>query len=129
MTVGAGKTRKPEAATVSGMRSLSAVLEHQQVIRANRAASLDEAFVYVVTKDKQVISMPFVKFTPKRVCFDTGRKTGRRSDAGPWYAYAERQAFEAGKAAEIIGGPAGLFWAHYAWRTRDAAQQYLADWE
>jgi hypothetical protein len=111
------------------MRSLSDVLEQQRVIRAQRAASLDEALVYVIDAGKQVVALPFVKFTPKFVKFDTCRKAGTRGDAPAWCAYADRKAFEAGKPAEITGGPNGFFWAHCAWRTREAAEQYLADWQ
>ena len=50
--------------------------------------------VYVV-KDGQVITLPFIEFTPRYVKFDTGT----RDSALPWCAYADRQAFEAGKPA------------------------------
>ena len=68
--------------------------------------------VYVV-KDGQVITLPFIEFTPRYVKFDTGT----RDSALPWCAYADRQAFEAGKPAPILAGPARLSMRR-AFRTR-----------
>ena len=111
------------------MRSLAGVCEQQRVIRAARAASLEDAYVYIVTADLEVVACEFIKTTPKYVKFDTGLKAGTREDAPPWYAYAELEPFMAGEQARVVGGPSNHFFhLYYAWRHRHDAEQHAEHW-
>jgi hypothetical protein len=88
---------------------------------APSTAAIHQLSAVYVVKDGQVITLPFIEFTPKYVKFDTGT----RDSALPWCAYADRQAFEAGEPALILAGPARLSMRR-AFRTREAAEDWLA---
>jgi hypothetical protein len=118
-----GATAAAEAA-YSGARSLSGVLEQQRVIRANRVASLAEAFVYAI-KDNEVVALSIIKFTPKFVRFDAGAKTGRGE---PMHAYAYRDGLNSRHGGSAYGCPAALNGVgHAVYRTRELAERALAD--
>jgi hypothetical protein len=59
-------------AAYSGMRSLSGLLEQQQIVRAARAASLAETdgdYLYSIAHDGRVVAHRITKWTPKRVYY------------------------------------------------------------
>lgn len=142
--------RAAEAA-YSGMRSLSGVLEQQQVVRANRSASLAETaddYLFSIAHDGRVVEHRITKWTPKRVYYVRERLryrdpsvveyltspdrrmspcwVERNGDAVIWVIvdYANRAALERdGETATLTGYP---YPRHVVFATREAAEAIAA---
>ena len=107
----------------SGMRPLSEVLDQTRVMRAKRAESEDEGtgYVYGTRWDGTgtITEWPITKWTPKRVWFATSQERWRGLLLH--VGYADREQFECGKPAVVMGaGPPGYGYSVYS--TRAAAR-------
>ena len=141
-----GATAAAEA-TFSGMRSLSGVLEQQQVVRAARAASLAETaddYLFSIAHDGRVVEHRITKWSAKRVYYvheriryrdpsvveyltSPDRRISpswveRDGDSVIWVivGYANRAALERdGETATLTGYP---YPQHVVFDTREAAE-------